>query len=275
MSPRPQTHLRELVDSYGEAAGSRFIVDLLEAGLAEKQKAKDEQRAIEKQGVKPNPYFTDALKCERAIYFRLTGEPETEPLTTDSLINFEVGHAIEEAFATMLSYPGVQMLREQSMEFSINGVRISGRLDFLLLLLQESILVELKAINSRSLGFMLKRQMPGRDEHRHQINLYLHGSQQGLLQRKTDVDGNRLLVPVVEKFDLGYLVYVVRDATKGEPPIHAFPVRYDKQMAEGDLEFLAQISHRADARNDPGIPVGFEKKKFPCSYCSWKGRCWD
>lgn len=259
MSPRPQVHLRQLVEEHGEAAGSRLIVDLLEQGLQEKQKQKDAARKEEKgPDHVQNPYFTDALKCERAVYFRLTGEPQTEPLTTDSLINFEVGHAVEEAFGLLLEFlPGVKVVREVGVEVEVNGIRVSGRLDFLLLLEEDGILIELKAINSRSLGYMLKRQMPGRDEHRAQLRLYLHTSQVGNLI----VDDKPL------KFDLGYLVYVVRDTTKGEPPIHAFPVPYDKEVAEGDLEWLSMVAHRAEQHADPGIPFGYEgPKKFPCAY---------
>lgn len=173
-------HLAQVIEANGAPAGSQFIVELIEAGLKAQNEARDEERAEQKKDQKPNTYFTDAGKCERAIFFRLTGEEVTNPLTADSLMNFKIGHAVEDAVGEVLSWAtGGQILREVSTEFEVNGHRISGRADFLITVPESRVLIELKKTSSRALGWMVKNGQPGRDEHRKQANLYVHASQLG------------------------------------------------------------------------------------------------
>lgn len=280
-------HLAQVIESGGAPAGSQFIRELLEAGLTAQNEARDEERAELKKDQKPNTYFTDAGKCERAIFFRLTGEEVTNALTADSLMNFKIGHAVEDAVGEVLSWAtGGQILREVSTEFEVNGHRISGRADFLITVPESRVLIELKKTSSRALGWMVKNQQPGRDEHRKQANLYLHASQ-------TDAKWRIPLPPTkgaatpsfktveVPPHDIAYLVYVPADATKGEPIANAFPVPYNPLVAKGDLEFLAQMATLADRGDDPGIPLRIEAQSkkgkapnFPCGYCSYESRCW-
>ena len=74
---------------------------------------------------------------------------------------------------------------------------------------------------------------------------------------------------------LAYLVYCVKDATRREPTVHAFEVKYDRDMAIADLDNLAEIAHMAKKDVDPGIPYGYTKTTYPCSYCDWKTFCWS
>lgn len=291
MSSRPTAHLADVVRKSGPAAGSRFISTLLETGLELEREKEQEERAA--AGKTVNPYFTMTEKCVRQCYFTLTEETPSNPLDVNSLTNFKVGHAIEEAFADIISWAaGAPPAREISLEFNVDGVRISGRLDFAIPLLGERILVELKASNARAIGAMLRNGEEGRAEHRSQINLYLHASHTdawpcSTCQGTGDIKQNRndvlqVMGPCIdcngkgrrpEPFDLAYLVYIVQGATKGEPVCHAFPIKYNPQKAESDLIYLAQLQKMADARQDPGIPHGYTKSKFPCSYCNWKDRC--
>ena len=117
------------------------------------------------------------------------------------------------------------------------------------------------------MGAMLRYGENGKADHRKQANIYLHASQLGLLPHK---------------YDHAYLVYCVKDATRREPPLHAFRVDYDKGAAEADIKSLAMIAKMAEKGKDPGIPSPFlqhlaEKKNLPwqCQYCSWKGVCFD
>jgi hypothetical protein len=285
-------HLGDVVRRNGPAAGSRFITTLLETGLEMERLKEQEERAA--AGKTVNPYFTMVEKCVRQSYFTLTEEPVSNPLDVNSLTNFKVGHAIEEAFSSIISWAsGGPPAREIPLEFDVEGVRVSGRLDFVIPLLGERILIELKATNRFAIGAMLKHGEQGRFEHRSQINLYLHAShtdswpcsacegrghhklyEEGrfysdLPCSECDAKGRR-----PEPFDLAYLVYIIQGATKGEPVCHAFPIQYSKQKAESDLLFLSQLQKMADEGADPGVPQGYTKSKYPCSYCSYKDRCW-
>lgn len=263
MSGRPTQHLADVVRKNGPAAGSRFISTLLETGLELERQKEQEQRAA--AGKTVNPYFTMTEKCVRQSFFTLTEEPPSNPLDVNSLTNFKVGHAIEEAFGSIIAWAsGGDLRREISMEFEVDGIRISGRLDFALPLLEENILIELKATNRFAIKKMLETGEMGRSAHRGQLNMYLHAAAEG----KLDEAFGR---PV--RFDLAYLVYIVQGATKGEPVCHAFPVEYNRQKAEGDLVYLAQLGKMAKAGEDPGIPTGFTKSYWECRYCSYTDRC--
>lgn len=289
-----QEHLGDLIQRLGVGGdGTAAIVGLLEAGLFAERDRKQKAREIAKAGEKPNPFFTDAGKCERAIYKRLIEEEESNPLTVDSLANFKLGNAIEDAFGSVLAKAVKgRVLREVSMEVDVDGVRVSGRSDFLVLAPvgdNQHAIIELKKTSSRAMKFMLSRDLPGRDEHRRQLNLYLHashqpdfpcltcmgkgaiwGHQHPLPCWKCNETGKRSTAP----FEVGYLVYLIADATKGEPVAHAFQVVYDEFGAKSDLEFLRHVAKRAETGDDPSIPEGYSKTKFPCSYCSFQKNCW-
>jgi hypothetical protein len=82
----------------------------------------------------------------------------------------------------------------------------------------------------------------GKADHRRQANLYMKA----------------------EGLATAYLVYVVKDATKGEPIIHAYLVEYDKGEANNDL--LASGRAALISRSGPGPPPTSSIRK-PSSRC--------
>lgn len=264
---KPQ-HLAQVVEANGTGSATATIVRWVEEGIKAANDASQAERIAAKgTDKKANPYATDAGKCVRQVYFSLTGVPQTEPLTTDSYINFGVGHSVEEWLAGCLKASGAEVMQEVRIEIPAGDTVVSGRVDFLLGLKEENALVELKTTSSRAMGAMLRYGELGKDDHRKQANIYLHASQLGLLPHK---------------YDHAYLVYCVKDATRREPPLHAFQVNYDKSAAEADLKSLALIAKMAAAGRDPGIPAEYQAKfaekgktpVFPCGYCSYKTHCW-
>lgn len=279
MGRRPQVHLKQAVEEFGTGTGSARIVGIVEAGLhAQKEAEQQERLQRDDKGIKQNPYVSDAGKCVRKVYLSLTGEAEAEPLTTDSLINFGVGHAVEDWIGGIFESNGGTVMRELRVEIPAGDTVVTGRVDFLVALPSLDSLVELKTTSSRSMYWMLKKGEPGKDDHRRQLNQYLHASQLGLLPV---VGGGATQGRVAgespapaPRFTTGYLIYVVKDATRGEPPIHAFEVRYNEEMAKADLASAAHIKKLADNDMDPGVPVGYTKSKWPCGYCSYVNHCW-
>lgn len=299
MGWRRQEHLAQIVEEHGSPALTKAIVGLIEEGLAARNKKERAERDEAKKGQPRNPYITDAGKCPRQIFFRLTGVEETEPLTTDSLANFGIGHAIEEWIAGILEDADIDIVREIYVRIEgDNGTIISGRADFFVSIALrmssgevEHFLLELKSVNSRGMGWMIKRHEEGKDDHRRQLRLYLDASRQGLLDINPDCVACEGKGRVVQEsngrrrhricrlcrpfFKTGVLLYVVKDPTKGEPVLHAYEVPYDSELAEGDKEFLSLIDSMAKEGTDPGRPKEYEKNKFPCSYCSFKTFCWS
>ena len=127
--------------------------------------------------------------------------------------------------------------------------------------LDERELWEIKAKNSRSLGWVIKRGGPEADDgYRKQVGGYLQAAADGTIPKPTHARGR--------------LVYTAVGATKGEPLFHAWFVDYDQQSVEADLKILASAMKGARAGEDPGIPEKFkDKPMWPCGYCDWKGKC--
>lgn len=256
-------HLGDVIARHGPIAGATAIGDLLRKGLELEQA----QRAEEK-GPKRNVWATDLGKCEREIYFSLTGEPETNPLTPETLINFKVGNSVEDAMAELLaSATGGQVVRQLRYELQHRTTTVSGRLDLAVLIPEARSIVEVKSLSSRWMGYMVKNRLEGDPRHRKQLNWYLHASH----EVDPTLEGETFKT---EPFELGYLLYLVKDATKGERPDHTFVVPYNEAVALQDLEWQHLQQERADRGEDPGIPPGFRRSKVPCSYCSFAKRCW-
>ena len=262
-------HLSKVEEQFGTGDGSRAIRELVAGGLAKRREAEQAERAKTRPDGKQNPFVSDAGKCPRKIYFSLIGEPETNPPDNDSLINFAVGNAVEEAFAYLIEPLGGEVIREVRVEIPVRDTVVTGRADFLVSLPQFRSLIEMKSINSRAMKWMLKNGEAGKEDHKRQLNLYLHASDLSLLTVDSP-EGQRPMY-----FDKGYLVYVVKDATKGEPPVHAFELEYSRRRALGDIEEMSAVAAMAKNNEIPEIPSGYTRNKYPCSYCPYKERCWD
>lgn len=276
MKRPPQKHLAEVVATTGPAPKSGLIVSIIEEALRRRNLADNVGRDTTRAHV------SDAGKCPRAIYKNILGE-KGEPYSTDSLINFGVGRAVEEWFAETLEALGAKVYREISVEIPnpFGGPDVPGHIDFLIIVppdvaaylgieTESDIVIELKSINSRSMGFMLRSGEQGRGEHRKQLRLYRYAA---ICDAPSTTESG-------EEIDLRpytmagwYLAYVVKDATKGEPNIHAFEVPYEREAVEDDLLFLATVNSLADREEEPGIPSGYKWSGYPCSYCSHRNYC--
>ena len=250
---RKQQHLAEVVHTAGRPDGTDEIYPIIAAGL-EKLRTADQAKRVEDRGdnLKKNPSVTDAGKCVRKVVLSLMNVPESNPPDTDTLLRFELGHAYEDAIARILeAYQGATYIREERVEIPAGETKITGRRDFDAVHVELSdAILELKSTNARAMGFLLKRGTPN-DDHRRQLNLYLHAT------------GKKL----------GYLVYLVAGPTKGEPVLHAWRVEYDEAQAWDDIATLVRADARAKERGVPPVPSEYKASAFPCSYCSYKDLC--
>ena len=251
---RPQTHLAEIERSHGSGDATDELRAILTRGLFALEEEKRATRIAERgDALKHNPFVSDAGKCLRAVTYSLRNIEASDPTTEDSLMNFLVGHSVESAWAAILTAAGAEFVREERVSIPVGTTVVTGRKDFAgIRMLWRGSIVELKSTNSRAMGWMLKRGECGKDEHRRQLNLYLYA----------------------EQVDVGYLVYLVKDATKGEPILHAWAVERDDDKARNDLQALSGAHEIAQRGKIAPIPEGNSQKAYPCTYCDFRTRCW-
>jgi hypothetical protein len=255
VTARPQQHLAEVVRIHGRGDGAEELNALISRGLFALNEKKKADRIAEKGTAdKTNPHISDAGKCIRAVTYSLLNIPESNPVDEDSLTNFLVGHAVEEAFAQILTAAGAEYVREEKVSIPAGQTVITGRKDFDgITLLLSGAPVELKSTNSRAMGMMLKKGERGRDGHRRQLNLYLWANQK----------------------PFGYLVYAVKDATKGEPTRYVFKIDLDVDQAVSDLTELSNAYTMAKDGILPPKPEGYTRSSWQCRYCNHFGTCWE
>ena len=261
---RPQEHLSEVVGEFGSGDATGPVRALLEYGMRRKLASETSDR-------EPGVHVSDAGRCPRQVFFNLTGVPKTEELTLDSYMTLRLGNKAEELYLDLLKAAGVTVLTQQRIALEHDGEKIHGTLDLLIEVpeevrklipgLDEREVWELKTKNSRAMSWLLKRGGPEPDDgYVKQLRGYLHGAMTGQVQKPTKARGR--------------LVYTAVGATKGEPLFHAWFVDYDAASTLEDLNRLSDSMKGAREGIDPGIPEGFERTKFPCSYCDWCSKCW-
>lgn len=260
----PQKHLSEVVGEHGTGVATGPVRQLLELGMRNKLAAEVNDRI-------PGVHVSDAGRCPRQVFFSLTGVPRTEELTLDSYMTLRLGNKAEELYLDLLKAAGVKVLTQQRIELEQDGEKIHGTLDMLIEVpeevralipgLDEREVWELKTKNSRAMSWLLKRGGPEEgDGYVKQLRAYLEGAKRGQYAKPTKARGR--------------LVYTAVGATKGEPLFHAWFVDYDEAETLKDLNRLSDSMKQAREGIDPGIPEGFERTKFPCSYCDWCSKCW-
>lgn len=265
---RPQEHLKDTVAEHGTGEATGPVRALLEYGMRKKMEAEMmDPNFVARSGL----HVSDAGRCPRQVFFSLTNVPRTETLTLDSYMTLRLGNKAEELYLDLLKAAGVTVLTQQRIELEHDGEKIHGTLDMIIEVPEEVRALipgldpvevwELKTKNSRAMSWLLKRGGPEEgDGYVKQLRGYLEGARRGQVPRPTKARGR--------------LVYTAVGATKGEPLFHAWFVDYDGPSVTADLARLAQSAKDAREGIDPGIPDGYERTKFPCSYCDFRSKCW-
>lgn len=299
MAKRPAQHLGELLKRHGysDEQASKFARETIEAALNIEREAKDAQRVAE--GKTQRAIYATDLGKECDLQFTLGfSDLIPEPFSLDSLINFGVGSSVENWLADTLLASGAGIVREASAvtEVSLDCGECStafseqarGRIDILATLKDEdgaTTVMEVKSINSRAMGMMLKFGERGKAAHRLQLQYYLRALNRGEVQGGQVQDGGFQMsgedIIVQADAEQGLLVYVVKDPTKGEPNIHAYWVERDDAAIESRLRELAALKHRYEFHGVLGNPAAEAVKSITkggkqwwgCTYCSHRMSC--
>ena len=251
----------------GTGAATHEITNLFKKAFEVRQERVDAARIAERGTLeKQNPHVTDFGKCPRKVYFSLANEPKTEPLTIQSHVNFAVGSAVEEFFGELMSEIGGEVEREAHVTFP-GSPPVTGRIDFLCMLDDFDALVELKSTSSMAMKLGMQNNELPKDDHKRQIRAYLAASEKGY------IDGHE-----PRTYKHGYLVYVVKDAKKGQEPIQAFYVAHEPGLVEADLIWLRNIAAMKEAPPIPEFLAAHKANKgrlhWWCGYCDYKTKCW-
>jgi hypothetical protein len=252
----------------GTGDGSRIIRLLIEKAIMHNEEKKRLERIAEKgTELKLNPYVTDIGKCPKQNDYSFRNVPKTNPPSAASLFTFGIGNAVEDWVAGILEGLGVDTgLHILKTQFRIevthpDGVTVSGRLDAGIEFPDTEIILEFKSINRDGMYWLLKNQDGARPDHVSQCNQYL----------------------VAKRIDRGYVVYLVKDAKKGEEVVHAYRVDRDDERAIEEQDVLAQQWLRAQEPEFVPIPAEYLTKfrksgkipNYPCGYCDWQDVCWS
>lgn len=252
---RPQKHLKAVANSVtsplirGGKIGT-LLYDVLKA----KEDAKPPRLEL---------HVSDTGRCPRQIGLRLTNTPKSNPPTFDSLMNFLIGNAIEDAVATALKEHPLVSNVYQNLEFKIyhNNHVIHGHSDILIELADGHILVECKSINSRAMTYLLKKGTNGKDDHRLQTTGYLYGS--------------HFPDSPIPPRDTATIAYIVKDPTKNEPNVFEADLLMNTGLDELIAEYdkLCEVERMAERGQVAEIPEGYSFSGYPCTYCDWQKHC--
>lgn len=252
--PKQQQHLKVIADSAMTPLGPGTATGLLAEVLVLENASKPDRKEL---------HVSDLGRCPRQVSYRLLGVKESDPTTVDSLVNFAVGTGVEDRIIDLLEKHKAVTKVHRQVDFEIyhNNHTIYGHADLLLELEGFDELYEIKTINSRAMGWMLKRGENGKVDHRKQNAGYLYAS-------------HFPNSPVKPK-KVGKILYIVKDATKGEPPMWEATVDLADELdgITEDMNVLAQVERDAENGTLQPIPDGNKFGEYPCNYCAWQHTC--
>ena len=187
--------------------------------------------------------------CWRKLWYDFHGAPK-DPLPPETLMAFEIGDVIGLRISNILAAGDHVQKVQYRLDFS--PWPVSGRLDVLLIPKWKRV-VEVKSIPYAMLPYLPKA------DHIAQLNLYLHGIRQE---------------PEYTGFD-GTLLYVVKDARKGQPVCRAYEILYSPKNALVTLNAYMRGRQAATGPTVPPRPKGFTRSTYPCAYCVFQTYCWS
>lgn len=193
-------------------------------------------------------------RCVRALTYHAIGTTP-DPFPDRALLVFEDGHWHEELIKdhvrkTVFRLTEWKGTRQRFQIAMIRGVEMTGEIDGLLESpLGEQWVLEIKSINH--FGFERLKDAP-LDEHRRQVNLYLHGL-------------------ICAGFEMRKALLLYKN--KNTSAMKEFLIEYEEAQALADIALFGQVADWAAARTVPPRPYGPDD--WQCEYCRWKRTCYQ
>jgi len=234
------------------------------------------------------PRASRAGACVRALTYHALGIPESDPTPARIGMVFAHGDALEDALIDLLGRSGLALTElQRRVEIPYRYGTITGHIDALL----DGHVVDFKSINTYGFEDVLQ-QGPLR-EHLVQVFMYLHGLQlagepaRGGILLYVDKNNGRV-AECTFSLDgtVGQIVALSDDGTPLPPVPFVYPepsslieegIRMFEEVEEHRIRSLARVADptsASDAELDlPSRPYA-APVDAPCSYCSWRTRCW-
>ena len=274
--------IKKAVEVHGCSAIDSPFIPLVTKAF-EMGRALDQAKRLEERGTmdKENMYLSDSVDCILQLVRTRRNVVETNPPDIYSLMNFQVGHAVQAAVSQVLSYLGGELIEEAHLSVEHPGAvnPITSRSDILIDIpakvmeemgitderLAANNLLEIKATGDRAMTTMISNGKEGNDGHRRQTNRYIHASKLGAM-------------PNGKVYEDAWLTYVVPLVPKGEPSVFPFYIPYNAAQAVGDLDYIAHAEKLALSDAEVPMPPEYAKESkppnWPCRYCPTMDLCW-
>lgn len=203
----------------------------------------NKQIELERQDKEREGYFyvTDASACKRKVFYDFKKDIPKTDVDTSILRKFVQGNSIHEKLVSILEKAGVVIAKE--IDIPENQYNIHGRVDALLEINGEKIILEIKSI--ADYGFR-KLKEPKR-EHVYQLQLYLF----------------------FFNIKKGYLLYESKDNQN----LQQFEVKLNINTVKRALKNILAIEDYIKSGIVP--PRDFPKNSWQCKSCTYRKHCYN
>jgi len=241
---------------------------LLEKAVFDDQARRDEEWAEKKRQEGSDPGAREKMRasevgyaigdsgCGRRIWYDFHNAPR-EPTTMEQRINMAVSGIAANWIANVLARSDRVRKVEFTMDF--DPFPVSGRLDVLCDPATKRVL-EIKAVTTEQFGYLPKQ------EHFDQATLYTWALRHAAVTERAEPE-YRAYTPS--------LLYIARNARKGQPTHEAYAIPYSEPRALWLLNELTKVRTIAVGEKMPDRPKGFARSDYPCAYCPFKFHCWS
>jgi len=199
------------------------------------------EKQVNKKARNGKLYVSEVGKCPCQIYFEFKGYgPEKrKPETQRAFENGDKFH--QRMMAALYACPDIEVVASE-IDIPPNDL-VGGRVDAIVSIENRNYVLELKSIGSY--GF--KQLDEPRQEHVHQLQLYLH----------------------FFKIPKGILLYENKDNHQLKECV----VAYNEELAKSLIAKLQRITDYIRADNPPLKPKFSKDQRWRCGYCGFKAKC--
>lgn len=190
---------------------------------------------------KPTHFYASGInKCPRQMFFDFKKAPKKD-LDANILRLFELGNRVHQMIVdAMVSAKDIEVI---AAEINIPPQElVSGRVDAIIKIEDELIVLDIKSINGRAFGYLKE----AKEDHILQIQLYLY----------------------YYKIQKGMLLYVDKDTLR----MKEYIVEYDETVVKNLLEELAILRKQIENNEVPERLSNYPTF-WKCKYCAYRRIC--
>ncbi len=223
-------------------------------------------------------YPSDVTSCMRQLYYKWTGEEESNPIEAGGYWKMNIGNALHDMISEFLESTGLDIIHEQPGKEKFDNLKhpVSYRIDNLFVDKDDKLaLIEIKTSFGAGIKNIQVLGMP-KVEHLAQVCMYMNL-----------VDIQKTYLIYVGR-DNGYRTQFLIDYRDNKLCVDGKPTYVDFQEL---LDKLQELESYLDKEEMPGrefsaaIKHGEIKTKFQrnnveyktdwqCNYCQWRNKCW-